>query len=228
MGITTIGDLANYPQDKLIRRFGRVGITFWQLANGIDNRPVAPESPAKSVSQERTFQQDTDNLDLLRRTLFRLTEDLGRILRKGGLKGRTITLKIRLEDFSTFTRSKTLSDFTNSVDLIRRIAWDMLSKFDRQGKKVRLLGIGISQLNTMGGEQLGLFESPEEKIPQILDSVQDKFGEGTIRRAILSVPRKFFKNLSLDLRSRGRKNRKPILTLKKPRIEKGKKSRFPV
>ena len=188
VGITTIGELAAYPQDKLVRLFGKIGVHLWQLANGVDERSVIPSSPPKSVSQEITFEVDTDDVELIRLTLLRLAETLGKILRQQKLKGRTLTLKIRLQDFSTFTRSKTFSDFTNTPEFLYNFAWEIFQKFDRQGKKVRLLGIGVSLLNTTGGEQLPLFGeqvNKRQKIYQVMDSLQAKFGEDVITRAAL-------------------------------------------
>lgn len=195
IGITTIGELAVYPQDKLVRLFGKTGLHFWRLANGIDERPVIPSTPPKSVSQEITFETDTDDSEFIRLTLLRLAEALGKILRQQKLKGRTLTLKIRLQDFSTFTRSKTFTDFINAPDLLYRFAWEIFQKFDRQGKKVRLLGIGVSQLNTVGGEQLPLFGeqgNKRQKLYQIMDSLQAKFGKEAIVRAALKQERKWF------------------------------------
>ena len=109
-------------------------------------------------------------------------------MRKSKLKGRTITLKIRLEDFSTFTRSKTLSDFVDSTQILKGVAIGLYKKFNRKNMRVRLLGVGVSQLNSVSGEQLGLFdqEAPlDAKMTRLLDSLQDKYGENTVKRASL-------------------------------------------
>jgi len=185
-GYSTIGQIADTPKERLIQQLGQWGLHLWELANGIDDRPVSPTSIAKSVSQETTFSVDTDDVQQMENTLRRLADDLGALMRKEGLKGRTITLKIRLEDFSTFTRSRTVPDFTDSSDFFYRMARDLFRRFDRQGKKVRLLGIGVSHLNTVGGEQLTLFkETPSmaRRLERVLDEVQTKFGGGALRRA---------------------------------------------
>ena len=108
MDIETIGQIARRSEQDLNRRFGKWGNALWRLANGIDNRTVQPWETQKSISQETTFDEDTGDEEIIHKTLLGLAESLSRLMRKSKLKGRTITLKIRLEDFSTFTRSKTV------------------------------------------------------------------------------------------------------------------------
>ncbi|MFQ5770283.1 MAG: DNA polymerase IV, partial [bacterium] len=141
MGISTIGQIAQLPEQELIRRLGKWGNALWRLANGMDARPVLTSTPRKSISQEITFDADTDNEELIERTLFRLADALTRLMRNKHLKGRTVTLKIRLEDFSTFTRSQSLSDFVDSTQVLKGIVIDLFRKFDRKNMKVRLIGI---------------------------------------------------------------------------------------
>ncbi len=188
MGISTIGQIAEVPEQDLNKRFGKLGNALWRLANGIDERPVVTHAPQKSISQETTFEEDTDDEELIERTLFRLADDLSRLMRNHHLKGRTLTLKIRLEDFSTYTRSRTLSDFVDSPQVIKTVAIDLYRNFDKKTLRVRLLGIGLSQLNSVAGEQLGLFdqEAPlDDRLTKLLDSLKDKFGESVVTRATL-------------------------------------------
>ena len=188
MDIETIGQIAQTPEQDLNRRFGKWGNALWRLANGIDNRTVKPRVAQKSISQETTFDSDIGDEEIIHKTLFGLAESLSRLMRKSRLKGRTVTLKIRLEDFSTFTRSKTLCDFVDSTQILKRVAIALYKKFDNKNMKVRLLGIGVSQLNSVSGEQLGLFdqEAPLDiKMTQLLDSLQDKYGENIVKRASL-------------------------------------------
>jgi nucleotidyltransferase/DNA polymerase involved in DNA repair len=188
MGIETIGQIAQIPEQELNRKFGKWGNALWRLSNGLDDRPVVPWGPQKSISQETTFEEDTDDEEFLEKTLFRLADELSRIMRKENLKGRTITLKIRLEDFSTYTRTRTLSDFVDSTQILKGVAIDLYRQFNKKKMKVRLLGIGVSQLNSISGEQLGLFEQEaplNKKLTRLLDSLKDKYGEEAIRRAAL-------------------------------------------
>jgi nucleotidyltransferase/DNA polymerase involved in DNA repair len=188
MGITTIGEIAKLPQTELGRKLGKWGYGLWLLANGIDERPVVTWSPQKSISQEITFDEDTDDPELLEHTLFQLADELARLMRKSQLKGRTITLKIRLEDFSTFTRSRSFSDFIDSTEIIRGVAIELFRNFDRKNQKVRLVGVGVSQLSSIYGEQLGLFEQEKpinQKLSNLLDSLKDKYGDDAVTRAAL-------------------------------------------
>ncbi len=188
MDIETIGQITQMPEQDLSRRFGKWGSALWRLANGIDHRSVKPWETQKSISQETTFDEDTGDEEAIHKTLLGLAESLSRLMRKSKLKGRTVTLKIRLEDFSTFTRSKTLSDFVDSTQILKGVAIGLYKKFNKKNMKVRLLGIGVSQLNSVSGEQLGLFdqEAPlDARMTKLLDSLQDKYGEGAVKRASL-------------------------------------------
>ncbi len=188
MGIHTIGDLARMSQDAVIKKFGKNGLHFWLLANGIDDREVEADHGVKSVSLENTFDQDVADEACIRDTILSLADNVSRILRQKGLKGKTVTLKIRLEDFSTFTRSHSYGSFFDSSQIIGQTSLDLYQKFERGKKKVRLLGIAVSNLNTQGEEQLGLFDESKpqpEKIDQVIDLVQNKFGPDLIKKASL-------------------------------------------
>ncbi|MBD3287443.1 DNA polymerase IV, partial [candidate division KSB1 bacterium] len=158
LGIQTIGDLADYSQSKLIKYLGKAGVQFWNLANGIDNRTVVPYTDAKSLSHETTYHEDTDDTAKLKQTIFYLSNEVSRGLRKGNMKGKTITLKIRLADFSTFTRSKSFIHYINSSKEIYDVAMQLFDSFNRMGKKVRLLGVAVSNLDNSIGEQMSMFD----------------------------------------------------------------------
>ncbi|MFQ5650955.1 MAG: DNA polymerase IV [bacterium] len=188
LGIETIGQIADASEVELNKRFGKWGNALWRLSHGLDARAVETTEVQKSISQERTFDVDTDDRELIEQTLFRLADSLSRMMRKDRLKGRTITLKIRFEDFSTFTRSKTFADFIDSTQIIKGVAISLYRRFSKSKRKVRLLGIGVSQLNSVSGEQLGLFdqEAPlNTKLTKLLDSLKEKFGEDAVQRAAL-------------------------------------------
>ncbi len=188
MGINTIGDLARLPQDMVIKKFGKFGLHFWTLANGIDDREVEADDTVKSVSLENTYEEDVDDEKVIEQTIFSMADNLSRILRKKQLKGKTITLKIRLEDFSTFTRSQSFDSFIDSSQIISRVSLKLYRRFQRKGKKVRLLGIAVSNLNPKGEAQIGLFEpndKMDQKIDTVIDLVQNKFGPDLIKKASL-------------------------------------------
>ncbi len=188
-GYNTIGDIAKTAQETLARHFGLWGAQLWKLANGIDNREVVDWGPRKSISQEYTFDEDEADMAVVEKRLWKIIDDLSADMRREQLKGRVLTLKIRLEGFLTYTRRQTLSAYTNETELMRRVALDLFHKFDRDNKKIRLVGVGMSHLNNTGGEQLQLFEEANppnrEKIAHVLDDLREKFGEEAAVRASL-------------------------------------------
>jgi DNA polymerase IV len=187
LGIRTIGDLARFSQQELVNRFGKTGNHFWRLANGLDDRGVTDERQAKSTSRETTFEHDEADETVLQHTLFYLCNDLTYEMRKSGIKGRTITLKIRLSDFSTFTRSRSLDEATDKTSLIRQTIDELFAAFSRQNRPVRLLGVGVSNLSTTA-EQLHLFQDEHyqtDRLDQVMDKVRKRFGDKSITRASL-------------------------------------------
>ena len=199
MDIRTIGDLASKPREALGERLGAAGAHFWNLANGLDPRPVEAESGAKSMSKETTFDSDIGDPELMANTLLFLCQELCREMRVKGFRGRTINLKIRLDDFSTFTRSRTFDRCIDRSDLLYRKIQEMFDHFPRGGRKVRLLGVGLSHLER-GAGQLELFDSAEEsshRLDRVIDEVRERFGEQSITRASLLARRhdsKWFRN----------------------------------
>lgn len=188
-GYKTIGDIAKATQEILAKNFGQWGAQLWRLSNGIDNRAVVDWGPRKSISQEYTFDEDEANMAVVEKRLWKIIDDLSADMRREQLKGRVLTLKIRLEGFLTYTRRQTLSAYTNEAELMRRVALDLFHKFERDNKKIRLVGVGMSHLNNTGGEQLQLFDetsSPnQEKVAHLLDDLREKFGEEAVVRASL-------------------------------------------
>ncbi len=189
IGFSTIGQLAQCSQKMLAERLGKWGAHLWELANGIDDRPVEDWGPRKSISQEHTYDQDVADPQMVEKTLWIIADGLSADMRRADLKGRVLTLKIRLEGFETFTRQRKLPEFTNDAETMRQLALEIFRKFDRQGKKVRLIGIGMSHLNNVGGEQLSLFQTAEQKqrdkVSNLIDTLRAKHGEEAARRASL-------------------------------------------
>lgn len=146
LGYWQIGDLARAQLEEVRRTLGNHGEHFWRLANGLDDRPVLTGWRRKSISEETTFESDVDDDARLEQTLYKIAETLTRNLRREEARGRTIVLKIRLTGFETFTRSKTIAGPTDETKLIRETALQMFRAFDRKGKAVRLIGIGVSNL----------------------------------------------------------------------------------
>ena len=187
LGIRTIGDLARFSQNELHDKFGQAGLHFFRLAHGIDARAVEGYVKAKSISKEVTFETDINDDEIVLNTLRYLCNELAREMRRKKYRGRTITLKIRLHDFSTFTRSRTLSGHVNHFeDLFRKIN-QLYDQFDRHDSSVRLIGVAVSQLEK-GEGQLDLFaDAPDtsDKVDDLMDEIREKFGEKAITRASL-------------------------------------------
>lgn len=187
MGIKTIGDMAKMPVEILAGRFGEQGRRLHHLANGIDPREVVEGDDVKSVSHEHTFERDTSDKEVVLKILLDLSEQVSRRLRKYGLKGKTVTVKIRLKGFETHTRAHTLPARTNFTDVIYQTARRIFEGFYKKGMSVRLIGARVSNFDDPYVKE-SLFTDPQdtrrEKIHQAVDLIKDKFGDGAIHRAI--------------------------------------------
>jgi DNA polymerase-4 len=188
IGIKTIGQLRLLTREILDARFGaQSGEHLWKLARGIDNRAVVPDRNAKSISHETTFATDVTDKEALRCRLMELTEQVGRRLRHHKLRCRTVHLKIRYDDFSTFTRAQAVAEPTNSTDQLWRIAVKMLNdRLPDRNLSIRLLGMGVSGIDDKQLKQKTLFEEEtnhiESKIDAVTDLIQEKFGSNSVHR----------------------------------------------
>lgn len=183
-GISSIGDLAKFSEKRLEELFGEHGRDLYKRCRGIDQRPVSEGHTAKSVSQERTFRQDVSDFTELERVLRKLSFEVGRNLRKEGLAGMTVKLKLRWSDFTTITRQMKLDTPTVLDEEIFASALLLLRAHRPAGKAVRLIGVGVSSL-VEPVRQLGLFDQKElkrMKLQKALDELQEKFGNKSITR----------------------------------------------
>ena len=203
LGYTTIGDVAKSSRAVLEKIFGKHGLKLWRLANGVDERPVKNESSRKSIGEEITFSRDVEADSYIEHVLFRISDRLTRKMRILGLKGRTVSIKIRLQGFETFTRSRTLDFPVNDMKTIRSMSLELFKHFDRNDKKVRLVGISVSNFGVKPvhlNEQFELFREDriedsmnEEKIAgqsgtdpdALLDKMKKLYGEKVTRAAFL-------------------------------------------
>lgn len=192
-GIRTIGELADRNIREIVTLFGKNGAYFWQLANGIDEREVEPETEAKSISNEFTFENDTSALPEIRAVLLSLCEKVSSRLRPAGSKGRTVTLKIRFADFQTFTRAVTMKEPIDSVDIIYRKITLLADSFLAKGKKVRLVGVKVSGFFPVD-TRATLFkpegENRSEKVYRAIDEIRERFGYDAICRSSTRITRK--------------------------------------
>ena len=157
-GVHTIGQLAARPEEWFTQRFGKRGPEIRLMANGQDDHPVVTEREAKSVSAETTLAEDVSDLEELRAIVRRLSERVERHLGGDGLQGRTVTLKLRLADFTTFTRQVTLPSPVWTADQISDVAQAILEREAGPGRWFRLLGVGVSHFGPAPeSPQLALF-----------------------------------------------------------------------
>jgi DNA polymerase IV len=188
LGLRTIGQLAALPEDVIVGHLGESGRRLWQLAHGRDGRAVTPDEAAKSVSTETTFARDVGDRDALRGWLLELVEQLGERMRRHGLRGRTIELKVRTSDFRTFIRSATLADATDLTAVIWRTAADLFARrVPDAWLPLRLLGVGASGLRRDDAVQGHLFEgewrAKQRALDRTVDEIRRQFGGEAIRRA---------------------------------------------
>ncbi len=193
MGLERIGQIADLQHSGLAARLGKNGAHLWQLSQGIDDRPVLHEEGFKSIGHEITFERDTADSGLLSTTLLELTEKVARRLRVQRAAARTITVKFRESDFSTFTRRITLDSPVDTAEKIFPIALKLLKSLTREGKLVRLIGVYAGNLEIgAGGKQISLFNQTaqkDRKLAAALDDITQRFGGQAITRAVL-VPKK--------------------------------------
>lgn len=186
LNIKTIKDLRQLDEAHLIQIFGTFGHQLYLLARGIDNREIVKCRKAKSVGRETTFAEDISKYEELEKVILELSSEVGRNLRKDGIKGRTVTIKIKYFDFKTVTRSKTLESATNIDEDIYREARCLLKNL--LVKPIRLAGVSVQNLIELEEPQLTLFgETKDEKarLSQAVDIVKDKFGDNIITWARL-------------------------------------------
>lgn len=146
-GIKSGADLKKLSKEQLIQLFGKSGIYFYDIAHGLDDRPVEPNRIRKSIGQETTLAEDIDDTDRMVEILESLARDLEASLLKREAKGRTVTLKLKYFDFQSVTRSVTIDEPAGSAAVIMKYIRPLLSKTEAGVKKVRLLGISISNFD---------------------------------------------------------------------------------
>jgi DNA polymerase-4 len=183
MGILTCGQLGKFPVSFLSKRFGVIGERLHEMGLGIDDSPVVPfdeEEEAQSFSHSVTLDEDTSDLNLLKKVLLQLSEKVSKRMRREGFYGRRIILTVRYSDFFTFSKQKTLSRWVISGNEIFQRAFEIFESISHP-KPIRLLGVGVSLLKKEWC-QLDLFEKREKKddLLQAMDRVNERFGDWTL------------------------------------------------
>jgi len=183
LGVRTIGDLARLELSLLERKFGKQGLWLRQSALGLDDRPVEPERPTKSVGHEDTFATDLTDPALIHQELLALAGKVGKRLRRLGLAGRTVTLKVKYHDFTLITRAVTLKNPTADHREIFLQVRQLLQKTEVGKRAVRLLGVSLANLEPISRNgQLELFGDDRRarekrgRVNTAMDSIQDRFG----------------------------------------------------
>lgn len=149
MNLHTGADLKKLTEKELVQNFGKVGKFYFQIVRGIDNRPVEPNQETKSIGAEDTFPHDLTAIDKMNFELDKIAATVHRRLTAHQLKGRTITLKIKYNDFKIITRSKSYTEHLDDYVTITNTAKELLVATEPEEKKIRLLGITVSNF----GEQ---------------------------------------------------------------------------
>lgn len=147
-GIRKGADLKKFGERELVKIFGKAGTWYYQYARAIDPREVEPDRIRKSVGAENTFGKDLDDLTVMNIELYHIARKVWERITEKQLYGRTITLKVKYEDFEIITRSRTLSAPITSFESFWQTSKDILRQVDRQKKKVRLMGLSISHLDS--------------------------------------------------------------------------------
>jgi DNA polymerase-4 len=189
LGVRTVGDLAGLREDAVVAAVGvSAGRHLHALAWARDERAVVPDAAAKSVGHEETFASDHHTIETLDRELLRLADAVATRLRKAGVTGRTVQLKLRFHDFRTITRSETVPEGLDEAGEIMRVARRLLGTVD-PSPGVRLLGVSLSQLALGTARQLTLDEATVpgwSGATRAVDEIRDRFGDGAIVPAALA------------------------------------------
>ena len=190
LGLATVADVAHVPRATLVRALGDAqGGQLHDLAWGRDPRPVLPHVPDKSIGAEETFSRDVDDPVVVRREILRLSERVAARLRAGGNVGRTVVLKIRFADFTTITRSRSLSRPTDLARDVHRVAGELFEGLGLDRARIRLVGVRVEGLGAADDTpvQLSLDAADDgwHDAERAADRARARFGAGTVRPATL-------------------------------------------
>lgn len=183
MGISTIQTLSSIPSYLVESALGKNGVVIWKRANGIDTTPVVPYSEEKSMSKEKTYENDTMDMELLNRTIHRMVEKLAFKLRKHQKLASVVTVKIRYANYDTHTLQRRVP-YTSFDHVLLQTAKELFGKLYTRRMLVRLIGVKFSGL--VGGvQQLSLFDNNEKQVKLYLsmDRIRLRYGAGSIMRA---------------------------------------------
>ncbi len=182
-GVTTIGELAQLDEAELVARYGKLGRRLSMCSRGEDDRAVVPGREAKSLSSEITLDRDISDFSELRPILWRLAETVAWRMKKAGVAGQGVTLKLKTADFQIITRNLRLQCPTQSAEDLFNAAEPLLSR-ETDGRAFRLIGVGAQRLvaasEAVQEELFDSVESDDRKINRVVDAVRRKFGDEAI------------------------------------------------
>ena len=184
IGINTVGQLRQTDPAKLQNIFGNTTPHVLSLAKGIDHREVETAQTSKSMSSEETFAKDIRDKNILLKVLLNQVNEVAKRLREEKLEAKTITLKLRYDDFRTITRSSTIDHPTNITKILLQEAEQVFLKWYKKSTgALRLIGFGASGLRKAGSGQHQLFTEPEQerqrRLDEAFDAIRGKFGHGS-------------------------------------------------
>lgn len=186
LGMRTVMDVRERTLGELTRELGSAGEHFFRLARGMDDRPVAPDREAKSISHESTFARDVKDAEVLLDVLSRQVEDVAYRLRRHDLYARTLSLKLREGDFTTLTRAATLPAATHGTEVLWQEARRLFERWQAERPApLRLLGFAASGLCGAEGRQLSLFTDTDprrDRLDAAMDRLRERFGPDAVRR----------------------------------------------
>ena len=182
LGLYHVKTVQGMPVDLMQAAMGVNGISLWKKCQGIDNSPVVPYQERKSISMERTFEQDTIDVQKLNGILIAMAENLAFQLRNGHKLTSCITVKLRYSDFNTFCKQQRLP-YTSCDHTLIEIAKDLFQSLYNRRLLVRLIGVRYSHL-VEGGHQINMFEDTEEtcNLYQAMDKVRNRYGQDAVKR----------------------------------------------
>ena len=184
MGVEQIGTLRRLPSQAMERVLGKPGIDIWKKANGHDSTPVCPYQERKSISKERTFEQDTIDVAAVRHCLAHMVESLGYDLRSQHKLTGCVTLKIRYSDFDTHDMQQRIP-YTAFDHVLRQTVDHLFDRLYNRRMRIRLVGVRLSEL-VSGAPQLELFDANTEltNLYAAMDKIKNRFGEHAIHHSI--------------------------------------------
>lgn len=192
LGVKTCGEVLRYSKAFWERRFGKAGLGLWERAQGIDPRPVTPWAPPKSESAEVTLEENTRDRECLYTWLMRHAERVGMSLRRAGLAGRTVTVKVKYADFRKVTRQVSLPERTDSTAALYETARKILDGMELEGP-VRLIGLKVSGFEAEPPLELSLLAEEKKtskagkrgKLDTAVDALRERYGGEAVMRGRL-------------------------------------------